>query len=411
MRSIAAASGKLEVVATEELSQLTAANLRNFDAVFFFTSGELPVSEQQKRDLLDFIRAGKGFGGAHSATDTFYSWPEYGSMIGGIFNGHPWVQQVKIDVEDPAHPASAPLGPALAILDEIYQFRGLSRENVRVLLRLDPQSVNLNAPGVNPGTEDFPLAWVRNYGTGRVFYTALGHFDETWRDPRFQSMLLGAMLWLTGQAEGEATPRPHAPPRITAVANAASFRPPMTVAPGSIASLFGRNLTNTGTAVAGSTPLFQLAGTSLTFNGVPAPLLFASPTQINAIVPLNVTQRVCITIPCPGVVAELRSGGGFAEASLEFAAITPGVFTVTASGGFVTFWATGLGAVERRLGLDFTLVQPEVRIGGIRARVQYSGLSPGSPGLYQINAEIPPGVSFPALVELQVGEFVYSTTQ
>ena len=61
--------------------------MRNYDAVYFFTSGELPLSDQQKADLLDFVRQGKGFGGSHSATDTLYTWPEYGDMIGGIFDG------------------------------------------------------------------------------------------------------------------------------------------------------------------------------------------------------------------------------------------------------------------------------------------------------------------------------------
>jgi len=71
LRDIAAATGRLEVVATEDLSFLSADGLRDFDAVFFFTSGELPISDQQKADLLEFVRSGKGFGGAHSATDTF----------------------------------------------------------------------------------------------------------------------------------------------------------------------------------------------------------------------------------------------------------------------------------------------------------------------------------------------------
>src|SRR5690349_24190141 len=77
-KEIAAQSGKLEIVQTEDVSLLNAAALRNFDAVMFYTTGELPISDTQKRDLLDFVRGGKGFGGVHSATDTFYKWPEYG---------------------------------------------------------------------------------------------------------------------------------------------------------------------------------------------------------------------------------------------------------------------------------------------------------------------------------------------
>ena len=94
MAQVAARIG-FELTATEDLSLIAAEPLRTFDVVFFFTSGELPLSDAQKRDLLEFVRAGKGFGGAHSATDTLYQWPEYGEMIGGYFDGHPWTQDRK----------------------------------------------------------------------------------------------------------------------------------------------------------------------------------------------------------------------------------------------------------------------------------------------------------------------------
>ena len=93
MQQLARESGTLEIVHTEDVSLLTAAYLRSFDAVYFFTSGELPLSDQQKTDLLEFVRQGKGFGGSHSATDCLYTWPEYGDMIGGYFDGHPWARE------------------------------------------------------------------------------------------------------------------------------------------------------------------------------------------------------------------------------------------------------------------------------------------------------------------------------
>ena len=68
-----------------------------------------------------------------------------------------------------------------------------------MLLSLDTSSVNLAAEGVARADGDFPLAWRRNYGQGRVFYTALGHPDETWLDPRFQNILLNALRWLIEQ--------------------------------------------------------------------------------------------------------------------------------------------------------------------------------------------------------------------
>src|SRR5690349_16884729 len=97
MQELAQESGVFQIDNTEDVSLINAENLRKYDAVYFFTSGELPLSDQQKADLLDFIRQGKGFGGSHSATDTLYTWPEYGDMIGGIFDGHPWTQEATED--------------------------------------------------------------------------------------------------------------------------------------------------------------------------------------------------------------------------------------------------------------------------------------------------------------------------
>src|SRR5207302_4505440 len=83
-----------------------AKNLNDFDAVAFFTDGDLDMDESQKADLLSFIRDdGKGFIGIHSAAITFLSWPEYGKMLGGTFDGHPWgVFNAPLVVEDPAFP-------------------------------------------------------------------------------------------------------------------------------------------------------------------------------------------------------------------------------------------------------------------------------------------------------------------
>ena len=85
-----------DVTATEDTSQLTTENLARYAVVMFFTTGELPMSAAQKSALLDFVRAGRGFVGVHSATDTFYEWPDYGALIGGYFDGHPWHQSVRV---------------------------------------------------------------------------------------------------------------------------------------------------------------------------------------------------------------------------------------------------------------------------------------------------------------------------
>jgi len=398
LRRAGATSGQLEVVASEDLSLISSSGLSGFDAVFFFTSGELPISDSQKQDLLAFVRSGKGFGGVHSATDTFYTWPDYGDLIGARFNGHPWVQTVGIDVEDPDHPASSSLKPSFSIFDEIYQFREFSRDRVRVLMTLDTNSVDLNAAGTNPGTDDFPLAWCRTYGEGRVFYTALGHFESTWLDNRFQRMMLDALLWLTGQVDGDATPRPGIQPSLVpeGIGNSASFSPRMTVSPNSLISIFGHSLTSGSTLTAD--PAIQatkLAGTQVKLNGTPIPLLYVSPGQVNALVPSEIDHDVQLDL------ALSVAGGGFVTASLQTADATPGIFTLTTSGRYVTLWGTGLGPVTPIGDLDVTRTQPTVTVAGLPAQVLFSGLSPGTPGLYQVNVQIPDGLPSPALLDFE----------
>lgn len=301
MQEIAEQSGgRLEVVPTEDLSLISAGNLSGFDAVFFFTSGELPLSDPQKADLLQFVRGGKGFGGAHSATDTLYTWPDYGDLIGAYFDGHPWVQPVSIDVEDPDHPAVRGLAPSFQITDEIYQFRNFSRDRVRVLMTLDTSSVDLAAPGVNRTDGDFALAWCRNFGMGRVFYTALGHFDETWLDPRFETMLTNALLWITNQAEGDAAPRSSTP----AIADGGvgdALVPGRALGPGSLISIYGTGLT-TGSIEQGSGEL-KLAGTQVLLDGSPIPLLYVSPLQINARIPADLTSFSSLQVSVPGTTS------------------------------------------------------------------------------------------------------------
>ena len=112
----------------------------------FYTSGELPMSDAQKTALLNFVRSGRGFLGVHSATDTFYTWPDYLDLVGGYFNGHPWHQAVTIEVVDPSDPLVAFLGNSLQVEDEIYQISDFDYRGSRVLLRLDPSSVDLGRP-------------------------------------------------------------------------------------------------------------------------------------------------------------------------------------------------------------------------------------------------------------------------
>jgi type 1 glutamine amidotransferase len=193
-------SHAFKVTTTEDLAAFTRENLRHYAAVMFFTTGELPLSDAQKAALLAFVRSGRGFIGVHSATDTFYKWPDYGKLIGGYFNQHPWHQQVTVDVADPTSALVGFLPASFAVNDEIYQIRDFDAQGSRVLLRLDPSSVDLEAPNVSPQPYGWPLAWTRSFGRGRVFYTALGHEEAVWRDPRYQQMLTNAIRWTMRRA-------------------------------------------------------------------------------------------------------------------------------------------------------------------------------------------------------------------
>jgi type 1 glutamine amidotransferase len=188
-------SGIFEVTSTEDTSDLSVENLRGYAAVVFYTSGELPMSDVQRTALLNFVRAGRGFVGIHSATDTFYTWPGYLDLVGGYFNGHPWHQAVTIDVADPGDPVVDFLGSSFQLTDEIYQISDFDHRGSRVLLRLDPGSVDLGRSGVHRRFYGWPLAWTRGYGEGRAFYTALGHEPSVWQDARYQRLITNAILW------------------------------------------------------------------------------------------------------------------------------------------------------------------------------------------------------------------------
>ncbi len=187
-----------------------AKNLNDFDAIVFFTDGDLDMDESQKADLLSFVRDdGKGFIGVHSAAITFTSWPEYGKMLGGQFDGHPWGEfDAPLVVEDPDFPGMKHMPAAFSMKDEIYQIKQYSRENVRVLMRLDAAKVDLSKSGVHRKDGDFAVVWARSYGKGRVLFNGLGHSLDVWERDDFQKMMLDSIRWSMGLVPGDATPRP-----------------------------------------------------------------------------------------------------------------------------------------------------------------------------------------------------------
>jgi hypothetical protein len=98
------------------------------------------------------------------------------------------------------------------ITDEIYQMKSFSRENCRVLMRLDASKLDLNNPRVHRTDHDFAVSWAKMYGKGRVYYSTLGHVSENWDEPKFQEMYVEAIKWALGLVDADVTPRPAPEP-------------------------------------------------------------------------------------------------------------------------------------------------------------------------------------------------------
>ncbi|MGD0227872.1 MAG: ThuA domain-containing protein [Terriglobia bacterium] len=196
VKQIGEKSGAFEVTVTEDVGAFTKENLKNYSAVMFYTTGELPFTDEEKTALVDFLKSGHGFVGVHSATDTLYEWGVYNKIVGGYFNEHPWHQLVMVDVVDPNSKLVSALGKSFQITDEIYQIADFQADNSHVLLALDPTSVDLGKSGVHRRYYGWPIAWTRTFGNGRVYYNSLGHEEAVWTDPRYQDMLLKGIKWV-----------------------------------------------------------------------------------------------------------------------------------------------------------------------------------------------------------------------
>jgi uncharacterized protein len=199
LRELAEFAG-LSPVVVDDVRDLSPDQLDSRAVLALFTIGETPFTNDQRAALVGSWRAGRlGVLGVHSATDACHTWPEYGSVLGARFDGHPWTQSFTVDVVEPSHPATAHLGTSWPWRDEIYLFRDL-RPDARVLLRLADDQVDLGVPGGRVPDCGFPLAWCHQEEAGRTFYTALGHFPGAWESPAYLRHLAGGLAWLEERA-------------------------------------------------------------------------------------------------------------------------------------------------------------------------------------------------------------------
>ncbi|MEZ4694930.1 MAG: ThuA domain-containing protein [Rhodothermales bacterium] len=186
------------VTATEDPADFNDANLAQFDAVVFLcTTGDVLDPEQQQA-LQRYVEAGGGYVGIHSASDTEYDWPWYGQLVGGYFDGHPGVPNVRegrLLVVDSSHPSTSPLPAEWIRNDEFYDIRD-QFNGVNPLLNIDETSYR--SPEENPAPEPRPIAWYHDFDGGRAFYTALGHTSESWGEPLFRAHILGGLEYAIG---------------------------------------------------------------------------------------------------------------------------------------------------------------------------------------------------------------------
>lgn len=179
-------------------------SLSNVDAIFYMGHREVPLDAAQKEELLQFVKDGHGFVAAHVGLTSFESWPEFLEMIGARFDGHPITGDGVVINENPNFPATKHFPAAFNFSDEFYQPSQFSRDKIDVLLRLDvkPGDTRAHADG------DYPLAWAKMYGKGRVFFGSFAHANATWDIRDVQQMYLEAMRWALGLTDAE--PAPHA---------------------------------------------------------------------------------------------------------------------------------------------------------------------------------------------------------
>jgi uncharacterized protein len=233
MRLMGEKTGAFEAVVSDDLANFEAETLAGFDAVCFLnTTGSVFLPHKKElekmddaeraaarerearlqKNLMDFIRGGGGFVGIHAATDTYYEWEEYGQMINGYFDGHPWnantAVSLKVEPGQEEHPLAAMfLGENLDITEEIYQLKDpYESRKVRMLLRLDTERSPMDLRGIKRDDKDFGVSWARMWGEGRVFYSALGHNHEIYWHPKIVLHFLAGIQWALGDLEADASP-------------------------------------------------------------------------------------------------------------------------------------------------------------------------------------------------------------
>lgn len=193
MKKLGAENG-FGVDATEDAGQFTVAVLKNYKVVMFLNTTMNVLEAEQEKVFEQYIGAGNGWVGVHSASDTEYDWPFYAKLVGAHFAGHPHNQKAKLDVVDKKHPSTAHLPDVWERFDEWYNFRK-APEGVNVLIKIDEKSYQAGDKAMG---DNHPMSWYHEVAGGRAFYTAGGHTKESYSEPDFMKHVLGGILYAAG---------------------------------------------------------------------------------------------------------------------------------------------------------------------------------------------------------------------
>jgi type 1 glutamine amidotransferase len=199
------AEHQFQVDATEDASWFTATNLAKYKVVIFLsTSGDI-LNEEQQTAFRNFIDRGGGLVAIHAAVAgdvaTEGQWPWYGDTLCARFTNHSAIVQATVNVEDRQHPSTAPLPEHWVRTDEWYNFIASPRGQARILASLDETTYAGGSMG-----KDHPIAWCKQVGKGRIWYTALGHTEASFTEPLFLKHLLGGIQAAAGTTRANSRP-------------------------------------------------------------------------------------------------------------------------------------------------------------------------------------------------------------
>ncbi len=224
-------TGAFETVVSRDPAVFAPQSLRRFDAVFLNnTVGNLFEDPALRRSLLEFVCAGGGLLGVHGTSVAFThwpgareDWPEFGRMLGGRGARHRESDEhVFIKLDDPDHPLNRAFPrEGFDYRDEFFRVHDpYSRHRVRVLFSIDTAKTDLTPKDARWKREreddDYALAWVRNYGRGRVFYCTIAHNPRVFWDPRMLQFYLGAAQFALDDLPAPTTPSARLGPAVRA---------------------------------------------------------------------------------------------------------------------------------------------------------------------------------------------------